>query len=131
MKMLPGNLVASSNVRFPPIPDTSDLACCARSKIINGPHGTPFSMTRSLHVTAAVLAMLASSPVQAQSVVLGLGRAEDGDTLIVGETKVRLFGIDAPEFDQSCSRQGANWSCGAAAADELMQLVTGKDVRCV
>jgi len=88
-------------------------------------------MTRLVHVTAAILAMLASSPVQAQSVVLGLGRAEDGDTLMVGETQVRLFGIDAPEFDQTCSRQGTSWNCGAAAADQLMELVTGKDVQCL
>ncbi len=49
---------------------------------------------------------------------------------MVGESEVRLFGIDAPEFDQTCSRQGEQWSCGAAAADQLMELVTGKDVQC-
>jgi endonuclease YncB( thermonuclease family) len=49
---------------------------------------------------------------------------------MVGSTEVRLFGIDAPEFDQSCTRNGQSWSCGSAAADQLMRLVTGKDVRC-
>jgi hypothetical protein len=49
---------------------------------------------------------------------------------MVGNTEVRLFGIDAPEFDQSCTRNGQPWSCGSAAADQLMRLVTGKDVRC-
>jgi hypothetical protein len=49
---------------------------------------------------------------------------------MVGGTEVRLFGIDAPEFDQSCTKNGQSWSCGSAAADQLMRLVTGKDVRC-
>jgi hypothetical protein len=62
--------------------------------------------------------------------VQGIGRAKDGDSLMVGNTEVRLFGIDAPEFDQSCTRNGQSWSCGSAAADQLMRLVTGKDVRC-
>jgi len=33
---------------------------------------------------------------------------------MVGDTEVRLFGIDAPEFDQSCTRNGRPWSCGSA-----------------
>jgi hypothetical protein len=59
-----------------------------------------------------------------------MGRAKDGDSLMVGNTDVRLFGIDAPEFDQSCSIDGRNWSSGAAAADQLSKLVTGKHVVC-
>lgn len=50
---------------------------------------------------------------------------------MVGNTEVRLFGIDAPEYHQSCTRNGQPWSCGAAAADQLSRLVTGKQVRCV
>jgi endonuclease YncB( thermonuclease family) len=51
--------------------------------------------------------------------------------MMVGETEVRLFGVDAPEFDQTCTRSGQAWSCGAEAADRLSKLVTGKEVRCV
>jgi endonuclease YncB( thermonuclease family) len=80
---------------------------------------------------AAILAALTATSVQAQSVVLGIGRAEDGDTLMVGDTKVRLFGIDAPEFDQTCKRNGSQSGCGAAASEALMQLVTGRDVECI
>src|SRR5690606_24351920 len=42
----------------------------------------------------------------------------------------RLFGIDAPEFDQSCTKGGTQWACGAEAADRLSRLVTGREVRC-
>jgi hypothetical protein len=49
---------------------------------------------------------------------------------MVGGKEVRLFGIDAPEWDQPCQRGGQDWSCGSAAADKLAQLVTGKNVVC-
>ncbi len=62
--------------------------------------------------------------------IYGLASAKDGDSLMVGQTEVRLFGVDAPEFDQSCKRGGQNWACGAEAADRLSRLVTGKQVRC-
>ena len=60
----------------------------------------------------------------------GIAVAKDGDSLMVGTTEVRLFGVDAPEYDQRCKRNGTDWSCGAEAADKLSQLVTGKSVRC-
>jgi endonuclease YncB( thermonuclease family) len=77
--------------------------------------------------------MATSVSAQAQrtgSHFYGLGRAKDGDSLMVGNREVRLFGIDAPEFDQSCSRDAEGWACGSEAADQLSRLVTGRDVRC-
>ena len=62
-------------------------------------------MKRSCVILAALFTVLSSVPIQAQTVLMGLGRAKDGDSLMVGESEVRLFGIDAPEFDQTCSRQ--------------------------
>lgn len=61
----------------------------------------------------------------------GTGRAGDGDSFFVGDKEVRLFGIDAPEYNQNCKRGGQEWACGAEAAERLARLVTGKDVRCV
>jgi endonuclease YncB( thermonuclease family) len=72
-----------------------------------------------------------SAPAAAQSPLWGIGRGGDGDSFTVGESKVRLFGIDAPEFNQSCRLNGQEWACGAAAAEELSKLVTGKQVRCL
>jgi endonuclease YncB( thermonuclease family) len=88
-------------------------------------------MARSHLFLAAIVVSMVSHAANAQQVVWGLGHAKDGDTLQVGTTDVRLFGIDAPEFDQTCTKDGRHWSCGAAAADQLMNLVTGKDVECV
>ena len=88
-------------------------------------------MKHSLHILVTFVALTISDMVPAQSVIIGIGRAKDGDTLTVGDSEVRLFGIDAPEFDQTCKRDGQGWNCGAAAADALMQLVTGKEVQCL
>ena len=61
----------------------------------------------------------------------GLPRAEGGDSPEVNGVRVRLYGIDASEFDQMCRRNGAQWACGAEATDRLSRLVTGREIRCV
>lgn len=89
-------------------------------------------------ISAAILAILAAFLGQKQlsttkdygpapAGVTGVGRAIDGDSLHVGNSEVRLKGIDAPEGRQSCTRGGASWDCGNAARDELRRLI-GKDM---
>jgi endonuclease YncB( thermonuclease family) len=47
------------------------------------------------------------TPVAATAeTVVGRAHVVDGDTLDVGDRVVRLFGIDAPEFDQPCTHEG-------------------------
>ena len=82
------------------------------------------------HLFTILLVVSFSSAAHAQAPVFGPGRAKDGDSLTVGGTEVRLYGIDAPEWDQTCQRGGEEWSCGEAAAEKLSQLVTGKNVVC-
>ncbi len=55
----------------------------------------------------------------------------DGDSLRRGETEIRLHGIDAPEFRQTCkdARQ-REFACGQEAASALKRLVAGRDVSC-
>lgn len=56
--------------------------------------------------------------------------AVDGDSLEMTGTRIRLFGIDAPEARQSCKRQQADWACGAEAARQLREFVQGRQIRC-
>ncbi|KEO56160.1 hypothetical protein TP2_01175 [Thioclava pacifica DSM 10166] len=66
----------------------------------------------------------------AASTVTGVPRVVDGDTLVVQNTRVRLFGIDAPEAKQRCeTATGAAWACGQAATAALRALA-GQGVRC-
>ncbi len=64
--------------------------------------------------------------------VSGSARIVDGDTIEVADTKVRLFGIDAPEAGQRCKRaSGAGeWECGDAAMDRLVAIINGQPVDC-
>ena len=63
----------------------------------------------------------------------------DGDTLTLdGTTKVRLFGIDAPELKQQCRADAIHSPgpspcvpCGEASRQALEGLVLGKEVTCI
>jgi endonuclease YncB( thermonuclease family) len=64
-------------------------------------------------------------------VIIGTARVVDGDTLDIGEVRIRLEGIDAPETKQTCQRRWVgSWHCGGAATLALEQLVAGQTVRC-
>jgi endonuclease YncB( thermonuclease family) len=77
------------------------------------------------------IAQVVAVPFAASSDMSGLARVVDGDTLQVGEQRVRLEGIDAPESAQTCRRSGTGtWACGRAAADVLAALVDGRRVTC-
>ena len=88
-----------------------------------------FGVFAGLGLLALSCAALAKD-LPTASVVYGFGIAADGDSLTVGQTRVRLFGIDAPEFDQLCGKGQAATACGALAAEQLRQLVTGREIRC-
>ncbi len=60
------------------------------------------------------------------------GRAEaiDGDSLTLAGEEMRLHGIDAPEWHQSCALDGREQACGVAARDALAALLAGGPVTC-
>ncbi|MFO0990282.1 MAG: thermonuclease family protein [Alphaproteobacteria bacterium] len=60
----------------------------------------------------------------------GSARVIDGDSLMVAGSEIRLFGIDAPELRQTCTRAGRTWSCGAEAAQALRRMVAGRELVC-
>lgn len=88
------------------------------------------TMKRSLRVAATAISLLLSSAAAAQLVFSGVGRAKDGDSIMVGATEVRLYGIDAPELHQTCQRAGQSWACGAEAKEQLEALAGGKRIDC-
>lgn len=54
----------------------------------------------------------------------------DGDTLSRNGERFRLKGIDAPEYEQSCERNGTSWSCGRAARALLEKLMAAGAAEC-
>jgi endonuclease YncB( thermonuclease family) len=61
----------------------------------------------------------------------GQATAVDGDTLRIGDTRVRLLGLDAVELDQTCTDSaGAKWDCGREARSFLAALTKGETTSC-
>jgi len=57
-------------------------------------------------------------------------RVVDGDGLKVGAVSIRLWGIDAPELDQTCEQDGRTVTCGEEARFLLGALVMAGDLVC-
>lgn len=92
------------------------------------PPESPVSLRRLI-----LLAVLLATPLTtagAEATLSGPGRALEGDLLEIGGTVVRLWGIDAPELEQSCVRAGAFWPCGRKAHDHLAAFLDGQIVTC-
>lgn len=56
--------------------------------------------------------------------------AIDGDSFKAGNIEIRLYGIDAPEYRQSCSDKGNPQPCGRMALDALSKLIRTRDINC-
>ena len=60
-----------------------------------------------------------------------MARVVDGDSLRIEGRDIRLFGIDAPENDQTCTTEaGLTWACGQEVTDLLRKAVSGRPLRC-
>ncbi|HEY5713375.1 MAG TPA: thermonuclease family protein [Allosphingosinicella sp.] len=59
-------------------------------------------------------------------------RVIDGDSMRIGNTTVRIAGIDAPEYRQTC-RDAANaeWPCGHEARAALQRLIAAPGFACI
>lgn len=80
---------------------------------------------------AAQVAGLAGVPGFSGRILDGRAVAVAGDRLRIGETIVRLAGIEAPERDQRCTRPGnRRWRCGEAAQEALARAVRGSSASC-
>ena len=75
-----------------------------------------------------------SSPIQPslpkQQILTGIPRITDGDTIRIGNTRIRLHGIDAPETKQTCIANGKVWRCGWEATNALANIVGKHWVTC-
>lgn len=56
----------------------------------------------------------------------------DGDSLEIGTHRIRLMGIDAPEYHQHCkNKQGKNYPCGQKSLEYLQKIIANKQVKCI
>ena len=86
-------------------------------------------------VLAAMIAALAieasPSPATADA-VSGRVLVTDGDTIVIGDVRIRLEGIDAPETDQIClDREQRRFPCGMKAREVLQELIGNRAITCI
>lgn len=85
----------------------------------------------ALGLLAGLQAPPARADEPAPRTVSGSATVIDGATLDLGGRRLRLYGIDAPDLDQTCSDgHERDYSCGRAAAAALTARIGGESVTC-
>lgn len=88
-------------------------------------------MVRSLVCVLIVTQLLALAPTAtARDTVTGTAHVVDGDTLDLGEVRIRLADIDAPELAQNCEGPRDLQHCGHVAAAFLAARIEGRELTC-
>lgn len=78
-----------------------------------------------------LLVLIVASNAVAQDRIVGIASVTDGDSIEIHGTRIRLYGIDAPESEQECIRRdGARWRCGQQAALALSDRIGRAVVSC-
>ena len=78
----------------------------------------------------ALVALAIAAPAIAAEIT-GPARVIDGDTLDIAGTRIRLWGIDAPETRQTCEGQdGQTYECGRDSRAVMIELTRDRIVRC-
>ena len=80
-----------------------------------------------------------SSESFSDDIISGIAKVIDGDTIRIGEKKIRLLGIDAPEIKQTCKKTWLSTSfisfrkdypCGEISTIRLKKKINDKFVIC-
>lgn len=63
-------------------------------------------------------------------IIVGTAAVHDGDTIRIGNERIRVMGIDAPELRQTCQQGRRAVACGVQSRDRLVAIIAGRPVRC-
>ena len=55
----------------------------------------------------------------------------DGDTIRIGDERIRFNGIDAPEIRQTCIYQKIEFKCGEISKNLLIEKIANQEVSCI
>ncbi len=85
-------------------------------------------------LAAAIIAMLIVVSSRLERVATrnlsGEAVINDGDSITLKGERIRLRGIDAPEYNQTCRKDGASYSCGRLSREALARLAKAGPVSC-
>ena len=79
----------------------------------------------------ALCALAVLAPASTTDPLVGRASVIDGDTVEIRGRRIRLWGIDAPERRQTCTKDGEIYRCGQTSATNLTDLVQNYPVTCV
>jgi endonuclease YncB( thermonuclease family) len=84
-----------------------------------------------LRFSLIALAVLLVSPRAIADDLIGQASIIDGDTIEIHGTRIRLWGVDAPESSQLCRDDDSlPYRCGALAANDLDAFIARRPVNC-
>jgi endonuclease YncB( thermonuclease family) len=119
---------ASSSKREPATPTPASTTTTTAMAPVGAPKRLALTLcvlaTASTTLFPVPSAAAAAAPSAPPTVVQGRARVVDGDTLVINNERIRLYGVDAPESKQACKdSSGKEYACGQVAAKELEQRV--------
>jgi endonuclease YncB( thermonuclease family) len=80
---------------------------------------------------AITLATFALNPAQSKEpTIAGLAQVIDGDSIVIGGKQIRLLGVDAPEWDQTCPSSTGKLQAGSEATAWLRSRLEARTVSC-
>lgn len=74
--------------------------------------------------------MLQLAAAAVAAMIVGQASVIDGDTIEIHGQRIRLWGVDALEGRQTCTKNGQPWGCGKDAALALADIIGGRPVTC-
>ena len=84
----------------------------------------------SLFSILIILLSLPNLSVSAEKTIIGKAQVIDGDTIKINGKKIRLFGIDAPEKTQICSKNSNSYNCGLTSTKFLKEIIKNEKIEC-
>lgn len=86
--------------------------------------------TRVLLALCLAWPLAATAQTQSSDIISGTAEVLDSDIIRIGNQRIILWGIDAPERPQVCYKDGEVWGCHGAAF-RVLQLLAGRgEVTC-
>jgi endonuclease YncB( thermonuclease family) len=82
--------------------------------------------------TVAVLGVLVLVSLAFADGLTGQASVVDGDTIEIHGTRIRVFGIDAPETDHLCRNESSeHYRCGQKTSNALFDFINRRTVDCI